>query len=82
MRRPSDVSISNCARRFDAGDVVPLELDRPRIVCLQLETAALQVHDLAGDAVAVGKPHDVGFWLTPRESGWRDDEREDSQSSS
>ena len=69
------------ARGFDAGDVVPLEIDRARIVCLQPEAAALQVHDLACYVVAVGKPYDVGFWLTPGESAWRDAEREDNQGS-
>ena len=47
-------------RRDDAEQLVPFQVQRARVVRLELEPAALEAHDLAGDPVAVGKDDDVG----------------------
>ena len=48
------------ARRDDADKLVPLQVQRAGIVGLELEPAAAELCDLAGDAIAVGERDDVG----------------------
>ena len=48
------------ARRFDHRNLVPLEHDRPCIVGLEFQPAAIQLHDLAGVPVAVGQRDHIG----------------------
>ena len=48
------------ARGFDSRNLVPLEGDRACVVGLELQLTAIQLHDLAGDPVAVGQCDYVG----------------------
>ena len=49
------------ATRLD--ELVPLQIQRAGVVGLELEPAALEPDDFAGDPIAVGEGHDVGAAL-------------------
>ncbi len=63
------------ARRLHGGDLVPLQVERADVVRLELEPAAIEPDDLAGDPIAVGERDDVGAALgrgvSARPRGWR-----------
>jgi hypothetical protein len=51
------------SRRHETSELVPFEIQRPRIVGLELEPASLEAIDLAGDPIAVGQVDEVGLSL-------------------
>ena len=73
-RRPSLVTDLDEPRRDDAEQLVPFDVQRARVVRLELEPAALETHDLTGDPVAVGKGDDVGPALAVRHTAGREGE--------
>ena len=64
--RPSVSTHLDHAVRDEADELVPLEIQRAGVVGLELEPAAFEPLDLAGDAIAVGERDDVGLALGGR----------------